>query len=369
MTPPRVIDLFTGAGGLSLGAHNAGFRTAVAIDIDEDLTSSYKANFPGTKLMHADVSKVSSSQLRELASNCGPIAGVTGGPPCQGFSEMGRRDKDDPRNALIQAFFSAVTALDPAFFLMENVPGIAKPRNASILQSALSEIPSNYTVLGPATLNAADFGAATQRKRVVVIGYDPERVRSLSLTDLEKEASAPAANVRQAIADLPEPEAPDVDQLPYSSLARTNYARRLRAAPPTGLGSADSRERVTKKVVTGVQETVHSAGVRRRFRGVGPGQRDPISRYQKLDWSKQAPVLRAGTGRDRGSYQAARPIHPTSPRVITVREAARLQGFPDWFEFAPTKWHSHRMIGNSVSPLFAEGLMRSIYTRLIDQES
>src|SRR3546814_16995927 len=88
-----------------------------------------------------------------------------------------------------------------------------------------------------------------------------------------------------------------------------------------------------------------------RFIETAQGKVEPVSHYPKLAWSGQCPTLRAGTGAEKGSFQAMRPIHPTQPRVITVREGARLQGFPDWFMFHPTKWHSFRMIGNSVSPI------------------
>lgn len=369
MTAPRVIDLFCGAGGLSLGAHAAGFRSALAVDIDPDLTSHFTLNFPQSTLLLEDLSKLDPERLRTIVGK-ESIAGVVGGPPCQGFSEIGRRDADDPRNRLIGSFVGVVSALRPAFFLMENVPGLASKRNRSILQAALDQVPQHYEVLKPLTLDAADFGAATRRSRLVVYGYDPERVRPLTGRDLATEhAVARRRSVGQAISDIPEPESPSIDELPYRHSPRNAYSKRMRATPPDDLGSNASRTRLASGRVSGVLETRHTDQVRERFAFVAAGERDSVSRYPKLAWNTQAPVLRAGTGRDRGSYQAARPIHPREPRVITVREAARLQGFPDWFDFPPTKWHSHRMIGNSVSPIFAEALLRSVRSRLIDTTS
>jgi DNA (cytosine-5)-methyltransferase 1 len=110
--------------------------------------------------------------------------------------------------------------------------------------------------------------------------------------------------------------------------------------------------------VSGLFETLHSIAVQDRFIETSQGKVEPISRYPKLAWTGQCPTLRAGTGADKGSFQAMRPIHPSQPRVITVREAGRLQGFPDWFVFHPTKWHSFRMIGNSVSPVVSETLLK-----------
>ena len=112
--------------------------------------------------------------------------------------------------------------------------------------------------------------------------------------------------------------------------------------------------------VSGFLGTAHGAEIAGRYARVETGKRDPVSKSSRLDLDGFCPTLRAGTGPDRGSYQAVRPIHPTEGRVITPREAARLQGFPDWFQFDPTKWHSFRQIGNSVSPILAERIFAVI---------
>ncbi|MBS4036491.1 MAG: DNA cytosine methyltransferase, partial [Ignavibacterium sp.] len=119
-----------------------------------------------------------------------------------------------------------------------------------------------------------------------------------------------------------------------------------------------------KGLVSGCFGTRHSPKVYKRYKALRPGQIDAVSRSVRLKSKGLCPTLRAGTDSDKGSYQAVRPIHPTANRVITPREAARLQGFPDWFQFAPSKWHSFRQIGNSVSPILAEEIFKLIYTRL-----
>jgi DNA (cytosine-5)-methyltransferase 1 len=113
-----------------------------------------------------------------------------------------------------------------------------------------------------------------------------------------------------------------------------------------------------------VTRTRHKREIARRYALIPGGKSDPITKSYKLMWDGQCPTLRAGTGQERGAFQAVRPLHPSKGRVITVREAARLQGFPDWFTFHPTKWHSFRMIGNSVSPLVSKGLLSAIAARL-----
>ncbi|MXW76168.1 MAG: DNA cytosine methyltransferase [Acidimicrobiaceae bacterium] len=360
---PTIVDLFCGAGGFSLGAHLAGFETVVAADIDHDLTSRFNQNFPRANLINVDLLEVSSENLG--TSGRGRIAGVIGGPPCQGFSGIGRKIADDPRNELVVRFFELVAEIKPMFFVMENVPMLGAEQHSELLQSAIARLPSIYEVLPAMCLNAGDFGAATGRSRLILLGFDPTCTDAVTSADFEPNRNGRTVTVKDAISDIPEPTAEsELHSLPYRATAAvSSYAQALRRLPPRDLGSFNSRTRYKQGVVTGNAATKHTALVRSRFRALPQGKRDPISRYPRLSWDRPSPVLLAGTGRDRGSYQAARPVHPDEPRVISVREAARLQGFPDWFEFSNTKWHSHRMIGNSVSPVFASAIMSVFRTK------
>jgi DNA (cytosine-5)-methyltransferase 1 len=208
-------------------------------------------------------------------------------------------------------------------------------------------------VLGPLTLDAAEFGAATLRARLFIIGYDPSRCDPIAAADLEARKIAPAS-VHSAIADLV-----DAEMLGESDGFDTwRIVRRGRPSYySSNLRSADGK-------FTGHRVTIHTEDVKKRFRAVRPGQTDLIGRHPRLSWEGQCPNLRAGTGKDKGSYQSVRPIHPDEPRVITVREGARLQGFHDSFKFHPTVWHSFRMIGNSVSPIIAEAILSLIAERM-----
>ena len=129
---------------------------------------------------------------------------------------------------------------------------------------------------------------------------------------------------------------------------------------------AECLKQLKRCYVSGVSETIHSSDTIKRFAATPQGKTESVSRCPRLTWDAPCKTLRAGTGKDKGSYQSVRPIHPERPRVITVREAARLQGFPDWFLFHKTKWHSFRMIGNSVSPRLSETLLRFIASRVKD---
>lgn len=371
--PNRIIDLFSGCGGFSLGAELAGFQTAVAIDIDGDLQHSFSLNFPKSKPLIRDVTRLDAAFWRSEFGDERP-AGVIGGPPCQGFSRIGKRDPNDPRNSLIGHFFAQVNILHPKFFVMENVEGLLDDVGAKTLEKALAQVADRYEIIGPLVVNAASFGAATDRKRVIVVGYDPEEVAPLTLEHLRPPETTPVLTVADAIGDLPSPGSAvaNLEGRPFCWAAYPMerdeahaYARICRTAPPDEIGWKTAKDLLTKQLVSGLMPTKHTAAVRKRFSGITPGQTDPISRFPRLTWTGRCPTLRAGTGRDRGSHQSMRPIHPSQPRVITVREAARLQGFPDWFVFHPTIWHSFRMIGNSVSPIVSKAILDAIRPRVL----
>lgn len=347
---PTVVDLFCGCGGFSLGARFAGVRTSLAIDIDPILSFPYLKNFPCSRLLLADIAALNASFIRHCV---GEVDGVFGGPPCQGFSEIGLQKPDDRRRDLLIDFFRLVSELKPAFFVMENVRGLGYPGAKRLLDRALNLVVKRYKILGPVILDAADFGAATTRPRMFVIGYDPGRCDPINLGDIQR-GQRPAATVRAAIADLQAAKfirmEDDYDVWKIAHPGRpSQYAKCLRS---------DDGE------FTGFASTQHTKAVTKRFRSVAQGAVDQIGRHPRLEWTGQCTSLRAGTGNDRGSYQSVRPIHPEEPRVITVREAARLQGFPDDFKFHPTIWHSFRMIGNSVSPIIARAIFSVLSKRV-----
>ena len=343
----KLVDVFSGGGGFSLGAHQAGFKVVAAFDNDPVLTSSYPRNFPNTRMIFKDVTKLEGAVVRAVAG--GRIDGMFGGPPCQGFSDIGKRNPDDPRRQLLRHFFRIVRESQPSFFVMENVRGLAYSNARGVLDEALQLVVDEYAILGPNIWNAAHFGAATKRLRLFVIGIHKDCGDALKSEDVDVLKRTPAT-VREAISDLEGAvalgEEDGFDTWRITRVGRPfDYVRALR--------SPDGR-------FTGHRTTEHSKQVIARFDNVPEGCIDPVGRHPRLAWSGQCPTIRAGTGADRGSYQAVRPIHPEQPRVITVREAARLQGFPDSHRFHSTIWHSFRMIGNSVSPIMAQAIFAAI---------
>ena len=345
----KLVSLFSGCGGFSLGARQAGLTVAAAFDNDPVLASSYPYNFPDTKMTFTDATKLDGETIRMAAG--GRVDGIFGGPPCQGFSLIGKRDPEDPRRLLIGHFFRLVHEVGPRFFVMENVPGLNSPGARNVLDEALLQVEDKYALVGPTIWNAADFGAATNRSRLFIVGTRKDTGVQPSMADFESLKRAPST-VRAAISDMVNADTlGTLDGFDTWRITRrgrpTEYARQLRSPD---------------RCFTGHRSTDHSPNVVARFKKISQGDADPIGRHPRLAWSGQCPALRAGTGPDHGSYQSVRPIHPDEPRVITVREAARLQGFPDAHRFHTTVWHSFRMIGNSVSPIIAKAIFCVIAT-------
>lgn len=352
--PLKIVDLFCGTGGFSLGAHAAGLDVVAAYDRDPILTSSFETNFPATSLHLRNIAWTSGERLRRDAG-C-DIDGLIGGPPCQGFSEMGLRSKEDPRRLLLRHFFRLVADVDPRFFVMENVRGLGFPVARPTLDAALDLVRERYDLLGPIVWDAASFGAATTRPRLFVIGIRKDLRRPLAQRHVNAK-KRPAATVEDAIADLDQARSIGEDAAGFDVWRTTRPYRPSTYAAKLRRGG----------IFTGHRPTLHTDAVERRFAAVEQGGFEKVGRHPRLAWAGLCPTLRAGTGSDRGSYQSVRPIHPEENRVITVREAARLQGFPDDHMFHPTVWHSFRMIGNSVSPMIAEAVLSAVRDRLVDQ--
>lgn len=361
----KVIDLYAGAGGLSLGAARAGFAVAAAVELDAHAYAAHKLNFPHSTHINKDVSQLSGEALLKLAGmKKDELCGLIGGPPCQGFSEIGLSSKSDSRNELLVDFFRLVAETMPAFFVAENVPGLLHPKNAPYLNRAMAQIPASYCTLPPFKVKASEYGAPTTRTRVFFVGFDPKRVNALT-----QESFAPRdhedVRVRDALKGVPRIRSDWLEEEQgwriVAKAGDTAFEKRLSGVVPEGIGDPSALKKYREqRLVSGFLGTVHTESTIKRFRVLGHGERDTISKAQRLNPAGYCPTIRAGTGADRGSFQAVRPVHPSSPRVIAPREAARLQGFPDWFQFHPTKWHAFRQIGNSVSPIVAESLLKVI---------
>lgn len=362
-----VCELFAGVGGMTLGAARAGFDVRLAVELDDRASAAHHRNFPNSVMLREDVSSLTGARLLSKAKlRKGELTGLIGGPPCQGFSTIGRRDRSDLRNSLFTEFFRLVNECRPAFFIAENVTGILEERFEQHVVSALSLVDRQYQVLDPIVARASDYGAPTSRRRVFFVGFLKKRIqREVLPADIVRGALRDEVVVKAALRGLPVTVHGDWREDPLGRVRRhdvieTWFQKKLLDARPRGIGCEDAVRWLDRGYVFGHQGTVHSAEIAHRYDQLGPGETDPITKSVRLRSEGLCPTLRAGTGRDKGAFQAVRPIHYKMPRVITPREAARLQSFPDWFVFDETKWHSFRQIGNSVPPLLAEAILRNV---------
>lgn len=353
---PVGIDLFSGAGGLGLGFEQAGFEIAAAVEIDPIHAAVHKFNFPRCAMICRSVTELSGDSIREKAGlGDREIDVVFGGAPCQGFSMIGLRALDDPRNRLISHFVRLVVELGANYFVFENVRGLTVGDHRKFLDEMIRMFKRRgYSVLEPyRVLNALDFGVPQNRQRLFLIGCK----NGLPLPVYP--ATRPKVTVAEAIADLPDADA--FDQLLAGDSVRakfghaSSYAAYLRglAEDPEDFSN---RRKHDRSVLTSSARTVHTKLSKRRFLATPNGETESVSRFFKLDPRGVCNTLRAGTDSSRGAFTSPRPIHPFRPRVITVREAARLHSYPDWFRFHVTKWHGFREIGNSVPPLLARNV-------------
>ena len=361
-----VVDLFSGVGGLSLGAARAGFAVRGAVDTDPRALGAHSRNFPGTAHLDANVAGLTGLSLKRRLG-LARTDGIIGSPPCQGFSAIGKHSRRDARNALFAEFFRLVSEVRPTFFLAENVPGIMHGAHRGTWERARALVESRYDVMQPMELAANQYGAPTTRRRVFFMGFRKDAMHPLSRECFDPDPGVGTVRVGDALRGLPASIDPHCQteesgwRVTEAPKAPKAYAQRIRGSVPAGVGDRAALGRLRARgEVSGFLGTVHSARVAGRYASLSPGGCDTISKSRRLDPDGFCPTLRAGTGPDRGSFQAVRPIHPTEGRVITPREAARLQGFPDWFQFHPTKWHSFRQIGNSVSPMLAERVLAVI---------
>lgn len=366
---PVVVDLFAGAGGLSLGLEQAGFDVLAAVEYDPIHALTHRYNFPHCTVLCRDVRALAGRDLIKAAESGARALGsslreegidvIAGGPSCQGFSSGGQRDPDDDRNTLLSEFVRLVIDVRPRAFVLENVSGLLEPRFEEFRNTHWKLFRSaGYSLSGTDRwVDANEFGVPQTRKRVVVIG-----VLDGPPVSIEAKDHLPVLAVRDAFEGLPVIEL--YDQLlirDSATLKQSDIIRRARARSRYSrnlAGVDDAGDRSYSRdwdetLVTNSLRTMHSHETKRRFERTAPGTTDPVSRLFRLSLDLPSRTLRAGTGSERGAHTAPRPIHPTIPRVITVREAARLHGYPDWFRFAATNWHGHRQVGNSVPPPLA----------------
>jgi DNA (cytosine-5)-methyltransferase 1 len=329
----RAIDLFCGAGGLSRGLSEAGFEIVAAADSWETSLRSYRANFPGHMALAVDASTITAESL-PTETTSSRLDLIAGGPPCQGFSIQRIGHDLDDRNDLVLAFARVVSDLRPRCFLMENVPGLLGRRGRLVVQKFTRIMTNSGYDLQHAIVDAADFGVPQSRRRVFFIGWDRNTLPKFSfpLPNLDEEQRQ---TVRDAIRDLPPPPedfSPSAgDALHRRIRLSTKNLERLSLIPPGG-GFED--------LPIEMRVECHKSGAARI------GHR---SVYGRLAPDRPAATITARFD----SFTRGRFGHPWEERNITLREGARLQGFPDSHSFYGTQEEIAAQIGNAVPPTLA----------------
>jgi DNA (cytosine-5)-methyltransferase 1 len=377
----KAISLFSGAGGFCEGVRLAGWKVLCGVEADEQACQTHTANFPEVTLFQRDITNF----LRELHPQAGipalkeihaaSVDVVFGGPPCQGFSQIGPRDPNDPRNLLYTEFVRVVERLQPRAVVMENVPNMIAMQDGHFkkeIEKAFRKAGYARTIVQPVL--ASDFGVPQHRRRVFWFGLRDDLPLEGDLADavrrlMERQKAPYAVTVRQAISDLPERVSEDDEPIPYAKKPAgrySDYQKLMRLDWDTPLLSSDRKRKGHAVDALHNHHTKNVEAHRKRIiKAIRPGAKGNSlprelwngtreHKWRRLDPDKPSYTILAQMHRDLSEW-----IHPTYDRWITVREAARLQSFHDGFVFHGSEWQQLKQVGNAVPPLMALAVART----------
>lgn len=340
MHPPTFIDLFAGAGGLSLGLGAAGWESLLAIDNWSDAVGTYQRNLGGHAAWESDVALVDAKTLAGRLN--GDPDWIVGGPPCQGFSTVGKRQRTDPRNQMFIEFKRLVGLLRPSGFMLENVLGLKDMRFVDEVAGVFGSL--GYSV-SFAVLRSADFGVPQLRRRVIFVGH---RDRGYFLGPLPSHSEGNHVSVWDAIGDLPE-LGPGQTAHTYDKEPFTDFQSAMRAGSNGIQGHTVSKH--PPHLVRAIS-FIPDGGSRRDI----PDEFQPASgfhnSYSRLNSKAPAVAITSNMGKP----SASRCIHPFQDRGLTAREGARLQGFPDRFHFTGGVVSQRLQVANAVPPILAAAI-------------
>lgn len=332
----KIIDCFCGAGGLSLGFEKAGLNVVYAFDFDEASIRTYKHNphYHHGPAFVRDIYNVSKKSIeKDLGHELGKIDVVIGGPPCQGFSVQRRGDDSDLRNNLVLEYIRMIIDIKPRFFVMENVGGLLSRRGLPYYNQLIEKLGAAGYTIQKAKLIASDFGVPQSRKRVFVVGE--YAVKEKAVFEFPKPSGMRVPTVRDAIADLLDKDEHYIPNHKADKLSPKNLERIQSIVEGQGRDSLPET----------LQLNCHKDTNHRH-----------LDTYGRMSWDKPSPTITARFD----SFSRGRFGHPILDRTITLREGARLQTFPDDFEFLGTKVEVARQIGNAVPPALAEKVAEKI---------
>lgn len=349
------IDLFCGCGGFSYGFQQAGFKMALGVDIWEDAVITYQHNFPAARVLNEDIAKVNADViLEQIGCGAEKIDVIIGGPPCQGFSVSGKRLIDDPRNKLYKSFVGIVGEIRPKVFVMENVPGLIRLFGGKVKEEVLDDFLSIGYKVKVEQLSADSFGVPQQRKRVFFVGlnkeYFPDNVEFSFPLPTHGEGLRKVVTCKEAISDLD--FVPDDismgENIEYGLPAATEYQKLMRVGSSSIKNhSITIHKEKTKQIIAMVPDGGNYKDLPEELQG---------TRKVNIAWTRmnsEKPCFTIDTGHNHH-------FHYKENRVPTVRESARIQSFPDKFEFIGIKTSQLKQVGNEVPPLMAEAIARKV---------
>ena len=341
------IDLFSGAGGMSIGAIRAGVKIHLAIEKDFHAATTYANNHPNTKILNEDISKID-FHLLEIPER---DVILFGGPPCQGFSTSNQknRNKDNDSNWLFLEFIRAIKEIEPEWVVFENVKGIIETESGhfyKLVKNRLNGLGYKYKSY---ILNSADFGVPQRRNRVFIIARK-EKSFKIKFDKIKDRTS-----VRDAIYDLPELEnGANESILPYRCEAHSSYAKLMRRADNQCSSNIVTRnndvviERYMHVPEGGNWENIPE----NLLSNYSDSSRCHTGLYHRLIWQEPSIVI--------GNFRKNMLIHPAQHRGLSVREAARIQSFPDNYDFSGSIGFQQQQVGNAVPPILSEQVFMRI---------
>jgi len=350
----KIIDLFAGVGGLSHGFYKKDlFEIVAANEILPDMATAYSLNHPDIKMYNCDIKELSPSQLyHDINLQEGDIDVVVGGPPCQAYSTVGKRLMDDPRGKLFQEFYRLIQNLKPKIFLYENVSGLLSMKHG-LHEHIVSLFRSLSYRMATPVLNAMDYGIPQSRKRVIITGTLLERNFEYPSPTHGDDTLLSYLTVGDAIGDLPFIPI-NSESFEYMTPPQNTFQKKMRKKAPTNLQDHNSPNNNPHLVA--LMKALPDGGTPRDI----PERHRPKSGYGntycRLWWNRPSTTLT----RNFGTPSSSRCIHPKAARALTTREGARIQSFPDSFQFYGSRSARNLQIGNAVPPLLSEALAGSI---------
>ncbi len=337
----NVLDLFCGCGGLSLGFEQAGFHVDLGIDNWSEALKTFKNNHKNSKILSADISKISPKNIVNKISKSN-IDVIVGGPPCQGFSISGKRNADDPRNQLYHSFVSFVKYFQPKAFIMENVPNLLAINKGRVKDQIINEFEKiGYKVVYKILL-ASDFGVPQNRKRVAFVGLKSGEVFEFPIGNF----SDSKITSLEAISDLPENELQD--GMKYICEGRFEYQKLMRKKSKGIFNHQVTKHtEKTKKIISLVPDGGNYKNLPEHLQGT----RKVNIAWTRLNSTKPSFTIDIGHNHH---------FHYKYNRVPTARESARLQSFPDTFIFHGKKNEQLKQIGNAVPPILGRILAEQL---------